>query len=238
TANSISEAKHHWLGDAFASGGSQGYDHKKMGIPARGAWEAVKRHFGEIDIDIQTTPFTVCGVGDMSGDVFGNGMLLSPHIKLVAAFDHRDIFLDPSPDAERALGERQRLFDLPRSSWRDYDASTISAGGGVSSRALKAIPISPQVRELLGLDKPEATPFEVMSAILKARVDLLWFGGIGTYVRSALESDAEVGDRANDAIRITGSQLRAKVIGEGANLGVTQRGRIEAAHAGVRLNTD
>ena len=238
TANAISESKRHWLGDAFASGGSQGYDHKKMGITARGAWEAVKRHFREIDIDIQTTPFTVCGVGDMSGDVFGNGMLLSPHIKLVAAFDHRDIFLDPSPDAERALGERQRLFGLPRSSWRDYDASTISAGGGVYSRSLKAIALSPQVRELLGLDKPEATPFEVMSAILKARVDLLWFGGIGTYVRSALESDAEVGDRANDAIRITGSQLRAKVIGEGANLGVTQRGRIEAAHAGVRLNTD
>ncbi len=238
TANAISEARHHWLGDAFASGGSQGYDHKKMGITARGAWEAVKRHFREIDIDIQTTPFTVCGVGDMSGDVFGNGMLLSPHIKLVAAFDHRDIFLDPSPDVERALSERKRLFDLPRSSWKDYDSSILSAGGGVYSRSLKAISLSPQVRELLDLDKPEATPFEVMSAILKARVDLLWFGGIGTYVRSALESDAEVGDRANDAIRVTGSQLLAKVIGEGANLGVTQRGRIEAARAGVRLNTD
>ncbi|MBV9112422.1 MAG: NAD-glutamate dehydrogenase [Hyphomicrobiales bacterium] len=238
TANAISEAKHHWLGDAFASGGSQGYDHKKMGITARGAWEAVKRHFREIDIDIQTTPFTVCGVGDMSGDVFGNGMLLSPHIRLVAAFDHRDIFLDPTPETERAFAERKRLFDLPRSSWKDYDTSIISAGGGVYSRSLKAIPLSPQMREVLDLDKREATPFEVITAILKARVDLLWFGGIGTYVRSAHESDAEVGDRANDAIRIIGSQVRAKVIGEGANLGVTQRGRIEAARAGVRLNTD
>ncbi|MBV8184328.1 MAG: NAD-glutamate dehydrogenase, partial [Hyphomicrobiales bacterium] len=238
TANAISEARHHWLGDAFASGGSQGYDHKKMGITARGAWEAVKRHFREINLDIQTTAFTVCGVGDMSGDVFGNGMLLSPHTRLVAAFDHRDIFLDPSPDAARAFAERQRLFDLPRSSWKDYDVSIISAGGGVYSRSLKAIPLSAEARELLDLDKAEATPFEVMTAILKARVDLLWFGGIGTYVRSAFESDAEVGDRANDAIRITGSQIRAKVIGEGANLGVTQRGRIEAARAGVRLNTD
>ena len=238
TANAISEAKHHWLGDAFASGGSQGYDHKKMGITARGAWEAVKRHFREIDIDVQTTPFTVCGVGDMSGDVFGNGMLLSPHIRLVAAFDHRDIFLDPTPETERAFAERKRLFDLPRSSWKDYDTSIISAGGGVYSRSLKAIPLSPQMREVLDLDKREATPFEVITAILKARVDLLWFGGIGTYVRSAHESDAEVGDRANDAIRIIGSQVRAKVIGEGANLGVTQRGRIEAARAGVRLNTD
>ena len=238
TANAISEARHHWLGDAFASGGSQGYDHKKMGITARGAWEAVKRHFREIDIDIQTTPFTVCGVGDMSGDVFGNGMLLSPQIQLVAAFDHRDIFIDPSPDAARALAERQRLFGLPRSSWKDYDPSIISAGGGIYSRQLKAIPLSQDARRLLDIDKAEATPFEVMSAILKARTDLLWFGGIGTYIRSTAESDAEVGDRANDTIRITGTQLRAKVIGEGANLGLTQRGRIEAARAGVRLNTD
>jgi glutamate dehydrogenase len=238
TANAISEAKHHWLGDAFASGGSQGYDHKKMGITARGAWEAVKRHFREIDIDIQVTPFTVSGVGDMSGDVFGNGMLLSPEIRLVAAFDHRDIFIDPAPDAARALAERQRLFDLPRSSWKDYDTSIISAGGGVFSRSLKAIPLSAEMRQLLEIDATQATPFEVMSAILKARTDLLWFGGIGTYIRSAAESDAEVGDRANDTIRITGAQVRAKVIGEGANLGVTQRGRIEAARAGVRLNTD
>ncbi|SEC15850.1 glutamate dehydrogenase [Rhizobiales bacterium GAS191] len=238
TANAISVARHHWLGDAFASGGSQGYDHKKMGITARGAWEAVKRHFREIDIDIQVTPFTVSGVGDMSGDVFGNGMLLSPEIRLVAAFDHRDIFIDPAPDAARALAERQRLFDLPRSSWKDYDTSIISAGGGVFSRSLKAIPLSAEMRQLLEIDATQATPFEVMSAILKARTDLLWFGGIGTYIRSAAESDAEVGDRANDTIRITGAQVRAKVIGEGANLGVTQRGRIEAARAGVRLNTD
>ncbi len=238
TANSISEAKHHWLGDAFASGGSQGYDHKKMRITARGAWEAVKRHFREIDIDVQSTPFTVCGVGDMSGDVFGNGMLLSPMIELVAAFDHRDIFLDPAPDPGRALAERRRLFALPRSTWRDYDAANISKGGGVFSRAAKAIPLSAEARRLLDLDKPEATPFEVVNAILKARTDLLWFGGIGTYIRSTEESDAEVGDRVNDAIRITGAQVRAKVIGEGANLGVTQRGRIEAARAGVRLNTD
>ena len=237
-ANSISEAQHHWLGDAFASGGSQGYDHKKMGITARGAWEAVKRHFREIDIDIQSTPFTVCGVGDMSGDVFGNGMLLSPMIKLVAAFDHRDIFLDPAPDPSRALAERRRLFALPRSTWRDYDAANISKGGGIFSRSMKAIALSAEARRLLDLDKPEATPFEVVNAILKARTDLLWFGGIGTYIRSTEESDAEVGDRVNDAIRITGAQVRAKVIGEGANLGVTQRGRIEAARAGVRLNTD
>jgi glutamate dehydrogenase len=238
TANAISEAKRHWLGDAFASGGSQGYDHKKMGITARGAWEAVKRHFREMDVDIQTTPFTVAGVGDMSGDVFGNGMLLSPEIRLVAAFDHRDIFLDPTPDPIRSFDERRRLFDLPRSSWKDFDASIISQGGGIYSRSLKAIPLSPQMRALLELDQLEATPFDVMSAILKARVDLLWFGGIGTYIRAAQESDSEVGDRANDAIRIMGSQVRAKVIGEGANLGVTQRGRIEAARAGVRLNTD
>jgi glutamate dehydrogenase len=238
TANSISEAKHHWLGDAFASGGSKGYDHKKMGITARGAWEAVKRHFREIDIDIQSTSFTVCGVGDMSGDVFGNGMLLSPMIKLVAAFDHRDIFLDPAPDSERAFAERRRLFALPRSTWRDYDVTKISEGGGIFSRAAKAIPLSPEVRRLLDLDRPRAAPFEVMNAILKARTDLLWFGGIGTYIRSTEESDAEVGDRVNDGIRITGAQVRAKVIGEGANLGVTQRGRIEAAKRGVRLNTD
>ncbi|WP_375787786.1 NAD-glutamate dehydrogenase [Bradyrhizobium sp. Pha-3] len=237
-ANAISAEKNHWLGDAFASGGSQGYDHKKMGITARGAWEAVKRHFRELGTDIQTTPFTAVGVGDMSGDVFGNGMLLSPATKLVAAFDHRDIFIDPSPDPAISLAERKRLFDLPRSSWQDYNKSLISAGGGVFSRQLKAIPLAPQVRALLDLDKPQATPFEVMTAILKARADLLWFGGIGTYVRSAGESDDQAGDRANDPIRITGSDVRARVIGEGANLGVTQRGRIEAAQKGVKLNTD
>jgi glutamate dehydrogenase len=238
TANALSADKGHWLGDAFASGGSQGYDHKKMGITARGAWEAVKRHFREIDHDIQTEAFTVAGVGDMSGDVFGNGMLLSKAIRLVAAFDHRDIFLDPAPDAARSFAERERLFSLPRSSWQDYDKALISKGGGVFPRAAKSIPLSAEVRALLDLDKPEATPQEVMTAILKARVDLLWFGGIGTYVRAASETDVEVGDRANDAIRVTGTELRARVIGEGANLGCTQRGRIEAGRAGVRLNTD
>jgi glutamate dehydrogenase len=238
TANALSLEKHHWLGDAFASGGSQGYDHKKMGITARGAWEAVKRHFREIDIDIQTTPFTVAGVGDMSGDVFGNGMLLSPAIKLVAAFDHRDIFLDPDPDTARSLAERQRLFDLPRSSWQDYDKSLISAGGGIFSRQAKSIPLSPALQELLDLPKADVSPPELMTAILKARVDLLWFGGIGTYIRAADESDAQVGDRANDAIRISGGDVRARVVGEGANLGATQRGRVEAARKGVRLNTD
>jgi glutamate dehydrogenase len=238
TANELSIEKGHWLGDAFASGGSQGYDHKKMGITARGAWEAVKRHFREIDIDIQTTPVTVAGVGDMSGDVFGNGMLLSRALKLVAAFDHRDIFLDPDPDPEASFKERERLFALPRSSWQDYDKSLISRGGGVFPRNAKSIPLSDEARVLLDLDKPEATPAEVMSAILKAQVDLLWFGGIGTYIRASTETDEQVGDRANDPIRIAGAEVRAKVIGEGANLGATQRGRIEAARAGVRLNTD
>jgi len=238
TANGISEARGHWLSDAFASGGSAGYDHKKMGITARGAWEAVKRHFREMDIDIQRQPFTVVGVGDMSGDVFGNGMLLSPEIRLVAAFDHRDIFIDPTPDAAKSLAERQRLFNLPRSSWQDYDKGLISQGGGVFSRALKKIPLSAKMQALLGLEEEDATPQAVMRAILQAKVDLLWFGGIGTYIRASTETEAEAGDRANDAIRITGRMLGAKVIGEGANLGMTQKGRIEAARAGVRLNTD
>jgi glutamate dehydrogenase len=237
-ANALSIEKGHWLGDAFASGGSQGYDHKKMGITARGAWEAVKRHFREMDVDIQTTPVTVAGVGDMSGDVFGNGMLLSRALKLVAAFDHRDIFIDPKPDPESSFKERERLFNLPRSSWQDYDKSLISAGGGVFPRNAKSIPLSDEMRALLDIDKPQATPAEVMNAILKARVDLLWFGGIGTYIRASTETDEQVGDRANDAIRISGPEVRAKVVGEGANLGVTQRGRIEAAQSGVRLNTD
>jgi glutamate dehydrogenase len=238
TANGISEARGHWLGDAFASGGSAGYDHKKMGITARGGWEAVKRHFREMDIDIQSNPFTVAGVGDMSGDVFGNGMLLSPAIKLVAAFDHRDIFLDPNPDPTTALKERQRLFEKPRSSWQDYDPKLISGGGGVFSRSLKKIPLSPEIRAVIGLDLAEATPQQVMTAILKSKVDLLWFGGIGTYIRASSETDAEAGDRANDAIRITGAEVNARVIGEGANLGMTQKGRIEAGQKGVRLNTD
>jgi glutamate dehydrogenase len=238
TANALSLDKGHWLGDAFASGGSQGYDHKKMGITARGAWEAVKRHCREVDIDIQTQPFTVAGVGDMSGDVFGNGMLLSPAIKLVAAFDHRDIFLDPDPDTAKSLAERQRLFDLPRSSWADYDKSLISPGGGVFSRQSKSIPLSPAMQAALDLAHAEVSPPELMTAILKARVDLLWFGGIGTYIRASDETDAQVGDRANDPIRVTGGDVRARVIGEGANLGATQRGRIEAARRGVKLNTD
>ncbi|NEU12871.1 NAD-glutamate dehydrogenase [Methylobacterium sp. BTF04] len=237
-ANALSIERGHWLGDAFASGGSQGYDHKAMGITARGAWEAVKRHFREIDVDTQTDPVTVVGVGDMSGDVFGNGMLLSQSLKLVAAFDHRDIFLDPDPDAASSFAERKRLFALARSSWGDYDTSLISPGGGVFSRSLKTIPLSPQIRAALGFDQAEATPADLMQAILKAPVDLLWFGGIGTYVRATTETDEEAGDRANDAVRITGTMLRAKAVGEGANLGLTQRGRIEAARAGIRLNTD
>ena len=237
-ANAISIEKGHWLGDAFASGGSQGYDHKKMGITAKGAWEAVKRHFREIDVDIQSQAVTVAGVGDMSGDVFGNGMLLSKCLKLVAAFDHRDIFIDPDPDPASSLAERQRLFDLPRSSWQDYDKSKISKGGGIFPRAAKSIRLSSEAQAAIGLKKAEASPAEVMNAILKAEVGLLWFGGIGTYIRAATETDDEVGDRANDAIRITGREVRARVIGEGANLGATQRGRIEAARAGVRLNTD
>ncbi|GJD78162.1 NAD-glutamate dehydrogenase [Methylobacterium gregans] len=237
-ANALSIERGHWLGDAFASGGSQGYDHKGMGITARGAWEAVRRHFREMDVDVQADPVTVAGVGDMSGDVFGNGMLLSQSLRLVAAFDHRDIFLDPDPDPAASFSERKRLFGLPRSSWADYDRGLISRGGGVFSRSLKAIPLSPEIRRVLDIDRAEAAPAEVMQAILRAPVDLLWFGGIGTYVRAGAETDADAGDRANDAVRITGTELRAKVVGEGANLGLTQRGRIEAARAGVRLNTD
>ncbi|MGB3336777.1 MAG: NAD-glutamate dehydrogenase [Devosia sp.] len=238
TANGIAISRGFWLGDAFASGGSAGYDHKEMGITARGGWETVKRHFREMDRDIQKEPFTVAGVGDMSGDVFGNGMLLSPEIRLVAAFDHRDIFIDPNPDAAASFAERQRLFALPRSSWQDYDKGLISVGGGVFPRSLKSIPLTPEMQTALGLEVNQATPAEVMTAILKADVDLLWFGGIGTYIRSNLETNADVGDRANDAIRIAGSEVRAKVIGEGANLGVTQRGRIEYALKGGRINTD
>ena len=209
-----------------------------MGITARGAWESVKRHFREMDVDITTTPFTAVGVGDMSGDVFGNGMLRETTMKLVAAFDHRDIFIDPNPDPEKSFAERKRLFALPRSSWQDYDKKLISKGGGVFPRSLKEIALSKEAQAALGFAKAKATPQEVMNAILKAPVDLLFFGGIGTYVRASTESDEAVGDRANDPIRITGAQLRAKVIGEGANLGMTQRGRIEAALKGVRLNTD
>ncbi|MDO8534394.1 MAG: NAD-glutamate dehydrogenase, partial [Xanthobacteraceae bacterium] len=238
TANGIAIRHGFWLGDAFASGGSAGYDHKKMGITARGAWEAVKRHFREMDIDIRATPFSVAGVGDMSGDVFGNGMLLEKTIRLVAAFDHRDIFIDPDPDLERSWAERKRMFELPRSSWQDYDKKLISKGGGVFARSAKKIPLSPEARVLLRLDAEEATPAEVMNAILKLPVDLLWFGGIGTYVRAAAETDDRVGDRTNDPIRVAAAELRCKVIGEGANLGMTQNGRVEAARRGIRLNTD
>ncbi|MDT3685194.1 MAG: NAD-glutamate dehydrogenase [Pseudorhodoplanes sp.] len=237
-ANEISQKRDFWLDDAFASGGSAGYDHKKMGITARGAWEAVKRHFREMDIDVGTTPFTVAGVGDMSGDVFGNGMLREQTIRLVAAFDHRDIFIDPDPDPVKSYAERKRLFDLPRSSWQDYDKSLISKGGGVYPRNAKEVPLSPEARAMLRIESSKPTPQEVMRAILKMQVDLLFFGGIGTYIRASTETDAAVGDRANDAIRVTGADLQCKVIGEGANLGMTQRGRIEAAFRGVRLNTD
>ncbi|MEP6797547.1 MAG: NAD-glutamate dehydrogenase domain-containing protein, partial [Lapillicoccus sp.] len=239
-ANALSQDYGYWLDDAFASGGSEGYDHKAMGITARGAWESVKRHFREMGLDTQTEEFTVVGVGDMSGDVFGNGMLLSERIRLVAAFDHRHIVLDPTPDAASSFAERRRLFDLPRSSWADYDTSLLSPGGGIFSRTAKSVPISTEVAAALGLavGTSSLTPAELMRAILLAPVDLLWNGGIGTYIKASTETSSEVGDRANDAIRVDGKQLRAKVIGEGGNLGATQLGRIEAAFAGVRVNTD
>ncbi len=238
TANAIAAEYDFWLGDAFASGGSAGYDHKGLGITARGGWECVKRHFRELGIDIQKENFTVVGIGDMSGDVFGNGMLLSRHILLQAAFDHRHIFLDPKPDAAASFAERQRLFALPRSSWEDFDRKCISAGGGVFARTAKSIALSPQARAMLGLESASATPVEVIRAILAMPVDLLWNGGIGTYVKSSRETNAEVGDRTNDALRLNGNEVRAKAVGEGGNLGFTQRGRIEYARSGGRLNTD
>ncbi|MDB5523270.1 MAG: NAD-glutamate dehydrogenase [Rhizobium sp.] len=240
TANALAQEAGFWLDDAFASGGSAGYDHKKMGITARGAWETVKRHFREMDIDIQTTPFTVAGVGDMSGDVFGNGMLLSPKIRLVAAFDHRDIFIDPNPnpDMGKTLAERQRLFNLARSSWQDFDKSVLSKGAMIIARNTKSVTLTPEAASAIALDKTVATPFEIITAILRSPVDLLWFGGIGTYVKSASETDAEVGDRANDPIRVAAEEVRARVIGEGANLGVTQRGRIAYGLKGGRCNSD
>ena len=239
-ANAISLDHGFWLGDAFASGGSVGYDHKGMGITARGAWESVKRHFRALGRNSQEEDFTCVGVGDMSGDVFGNGMLLSRHIRLVAAFDHRHIFIDPNPDSATSYVERQRLFKVPRSSWADYDASLISKGGGVFPRSLKSIQITPEMRAVLGLpaEAEQMTPNELLSAILKAPVDLLWNGGIGTYVKGASETHADVGDRANNAIRINGGELRCKIVGEGGNLGFTQSGRIEAALNGVLLNAD
>ncbi|MFE6908345.1 NAD-glutamate dehydrogenase [Streptomyces erythrochromogenes] len=244
-ANGVAESYGFWLGDAFASGGSAGYDHKGMGITARGAWESVKRHFRELGHDTQTQDFTVVGVGDMSGDVFGNGMLLSEHIRLVAAFDHRHIFIDPTPDAATSYAERRRLFELPRSSWADYDTSLISAGGGIHPRSAKAVPVTAQMRAALGIEAgvTKMTPADLMQAILKAPVDLVWNGGIGTYVKATSETHADVGDKANDAIRVNGSDVRAQVIGEGGNLGLTQLGRIEFARSGAggeggKVNTD
>jgi glutamate dehydrogenase len=239
-ANSIAIDYGFWLGDAFASGGSVGYDHKAMGITARGAWESVKYHFRELGLDTQTEDFTVVGVGDMSGDVFGNGMLLSEHIRLVAAFDHRHIFLDPDPDPAVSFAQRRRLFDLPRSSWADYERDKLSAGGGVFARTLKSIPISEQVAAALELPAGTAklAPTELIRAILLAPVDLLWNGGIGTYVKASTESHLDAGDKANDPVRVDGDQLRVRVVGEGGNLGFTQRGRIEFARAGGHINTD
>lgn len=237
-ANALSKEYNFWLDDAFASGGSSGYDHKKMAITARGAWESVKQHFRELGQDTQTSDFTVIGIGDMAGDVFGNGMLLSRHIKLVAAFNHMHIFLDPNPDPEQSFVERERLFNLPRSSWADYDPALISQGGGVFSRSAKSIVLSPEMQAVLDFHKDRIVPTELIRAILKAPVDLFWNGGIGTYVKSSLEQNAAVGDKTNDALRINGSELRCRVVGEGGNLGFTQLGRVEYAKLGGLLNTD
>ena len=239
-ANKISIDRGFWLGDAFASGGSVGYDHKAMGITAKGAWESVKRHFLELGLNTQTQDFTVVGIGDMSGDVFGNGMLLSEHIRLLAAFDHRHIFIDPNPETSKSFVERQRLFNLPRSSWEDYNVKLISKGGGIYLRSVKSIDLTSEAKAALGIDPSiqSLTPNELLTKILLAPVDLLWNGGIGTYIKSATETHAQVGDKANDAIRVNGNDLRARVIGEGGNLGATQLGRIEAARSGIKLNTD
>jgi glutamate dehydrogenase len=237
-ANKIALERGFWLGDAFASGGSNGYDHKAMGITAKGAWVSVQRHFREIGVDVQSQPIRVAGVGDMSGDVFGNGMLLSKAIKLVAAFDHRHIFLDPEPDPARSWVERDRLFNLPRSSWADYDAALLSAGGGIFPRSQKSIPLSPQVQAMLGVEQAAMEPTQLIQAILRSSVDLIWFGGIGTYIKASHESHADAGDPGNDAVRVNASELRAKALGEGANLAITQAARIEFAQAGGRVNTD
>ncbi|HEY0625728.1 MAG TPA: NAD-glutamate dehydrogenase domain-containing protein [Allosphingosinicella sp.] len=237
-ANGIALSRKFWLGDAFASGGSQGYDHKAMGITARGAWVSVQRHFAEMGIDVQTQPINVVGCGDMSGDVFGNGMLLSKAIRLVAAFDHRHIFIDPDPDPAKSWEERNRLFNLSRSSWEDYDKALISQGGGVFPRSQKLIPLTPEMKAVLGIDLDETDPATLISAILKAPADLVWFGGIGTYIKAKTESHSEVGDPTNDALRVNAAEIRAKAIGEGANLAITQAGRIEFAQAGGRINTD
>jgi glutamate dehydrogenase len=243
-ANEVAASYGYWLGDAFASGGSHGYDHKQMGITARGAWESVKRHYRELGRDVQSSDFTVVGIGDMSGDVFGNGMLLSRHIKLVAAFDHRHVFLDPDPDPVTGFAERKRLFEPERSAWSDYDPSLISKGGGVYERTAKSIPISPEVKQALAIEADELSPAELIRAILRAPVDLLFNGGIGTYVKASVETHSDAGDKANDAVRVDGRELRCRVVGEGGNLGFTQRGRIEYALSGGsdgeggRINTD
>jgi glutamate dehydrogenase len=237
-ANGIASEDGFWLGDAFASGGSTGYDHKRMAITARGSWESVKRHFRELGHDVQNEDLTVVGIGDMSGDVFGNGMLTSRHIRLIGAFNHRDIFLDPDPDAEASIEERRRLFELPRSSWSDYDSERISAGGGVFARSAKSIPLSSEVRDALGVEAEAMTPNELIRALLRAPVDLLWNGGIGTYVKASSEVHTEAGDKANDALRVDADELRCRAVGEGGNLGLTQRARIEYALGGGCLNTD
>ena len=237
-ANEISAEYDHWLGDAFASGGANGYDHKKMGITAKGAWESVKRHFRNLGVNTQQDEFTAVGIGDMGGDVFGNGMLLSDRIRLVGAFNHLHIFVDPEPDAAATFAERQRLFEMPRSSWEDFDASLISEGGGVFKRSAKSVPISPQMKKRFGIREERLSPSELIRAMLRSEVDLIWNGGIGTYVKGSEESDADVGDKANDALRIDGRELNCRVVGEGGNLGFTQRGRMEAAARGVRINTD
>lgn len=237
-ANEISLEYGHWLGDAFASGGANGYDHKKMGITARGAWESVKRHFKNLDVDTQRDEFSVIGIGDMAGDVFGNGMLLSETIQLVGAFNHLHIFVDPTPDAAATFAERQRLFKLPRSSWEDYDQTLISQGGGIFSRSAKSIAITPEMQAVFGIEDTRLSPSELIRAMLVAKVDLIWNGGIGTYVKGSEETDADVGDKTNDALRINGDELNCRVVGEGGNLGLTQRGRMEAAAKGVRVYTD
>src|SRR5690606_7082863 len=236
-ANATAAEYDFWLGDAFASGGSAGYDHKGMGITARGAWEGVKRHFAEMGMNVFRDEFTVVGIGDMSGDVFGNGMLYTDKIKLLAAFDHRHVFVDPDPDPARSFAERQRLFALPRSSWADYDGSLISTGGGIFPRDAKMITLTPEMREVLDVEDPELTPNQVIRAILKAPVDLLWIGGVGAFVAGPGESERDVGDRADDAVRVNGNELGCRVVGEGGNLGFTQLWRIAYARGGGAINT-
>jgi glutamate dehydrogenase len=237
-ANRVAAEYGFWLGDAFASGGSAGYDHKAMGITARGAWVAVERHFRELGMDIRNEDFTVVGVGDMSGDVFGNGMLLSPHVRLLGAFNHLHVFVDPDPDAAASFEERKRLFSLAGGGWDQYDPEKISLGGGVFDRSAKSVALSPEIRELLGLKEESVPPNRLVQALLRAKCDLLWFGGIGTFVKASAETNAQTGDRVNDAVRVDASELRCQVVGEGANLGITQRGRIELALAGGKINTD